>query len=103
METRRRAPREQRHLRFACQDDQHGQVLDLSAVGLRVRTPKAWANGTRVGPLTLTFEDGRRAEVTAVVVWVKRRDAAAAEMGLDLLEANRDYFDRLAPVRPSSV
>lgn len=99
MDPQRKAPRWSRTLRFEADDAFKGEVLDLSAVGLRLR-PKGVTSVT-VGPKlyagTLTFESGAHVRLK-----VRVARASGAELGLEIAEADKTFYDALPRLRRDS-
>lgn len=93
MDPERRAPREPRTVRFEAHGGPSAEVVDLSAVGMRVKVSQDLALQS-VFSGVLHFDETRRAEVKVRVVWSN----AAAQghlVGLEIVEAGKDFFDAL--------
>jgi hypothetical protein len=83
-------------------DGWSGRVLDISAVGLRVSCARLLPEHTQV-QATLRFEDDSQVQVKLGVVWtapVGTRDNAEPEQGLEILEAQKDFYDALPKILP---
>ena len=94
----RKAPRWARKLRFEADDAFKGDVVDLSAVGMRVRVKKeAVSPGPQLLPGTLTFENGLHVRIKVRVVRVD-----GPEVGLEIAEADRAFYDALPKLRKDS-
>ena len=99
MDPQRKAPRWNRRLVFSADDGLKGDVLDLSAVGLRVRVRGGAAKASpRLLQGTLTFEDGSRVRIK---VKVARAEVIGEyeELGLEIAEADRTFFDALPELK----
>jgi len=91
-------PRLKRSLAFLLPDGWRGEVVDMSAAGLRVLSvavlePKSEVEGT------LVLEDGDRIPLKAKVIWATPPDHKAlvlAEMGLELQNVPETYLRALA-------
>ncbi|MBK7857344.1 MAG: PilZ domain-containing protein [Archangiaceae bacterium] len=100
----RKAPRWERKLRFVADDAFKGEVLDVSAVGLKVRVPVAAAVevSERVLPGTLTFESGSHVRIKVRVARVTPEDHELVVLGLEIAEADKGFFDALPRLRRES-
>ena len=99
----RKAPRWDRKLRFAADDGFQAEVLDVSAVGMRVRV--TGAKGVEVGAKLwagmLSFEDGSNVRIKVRVARVTR-DQEHTELGLEIAEADKAFYDALPKLRHDS-
>jgi hypothetical protein len=85
-------------LAFLLPDGWRGEVVDLSATGLRIQclallTPQAIIEGT------LVVDAKTSVKLRGVVVWTSppdHRGFVPAEFGLELLEVPQAYLDALA-------
>ncbi len=79
-------------------DGWRGEVVDVSATGMRVRSVVVLApNSELEGALVL--EDGRQIPVAAVVVWTAPAELAGAglsEFGLELVRPSEQYLAAIA-------
>lgn len=95
MDPQRRAPRWSRKLRFEADDLFKGEVHDLSAVGMRVVVRRGGATpGKKLLPGTLTFENGANVRIKVRVV-----RANGSELGLEIAEADKSFYDALPKLR----
>jgi hypothetical protein len=95
VDPQRKAPRWNRRLVFSAEPGFRGDVLDLSAVGLRVRVRGGTVQaGPALLPGQLAFEDGSR---VALKVRVARAEVIGEyeELGLEIAEADKSFFDAL--------
>lgn len=86
-------------------DGWRGEVIDLSAVGMRVRSLVLLAPMTVVDG-ALLLEDGCRIPLQAEVVWSRPPDHTTyvpAEMGLELLAPSEMYLRALAELFAEGV
>ncbi len=98
IEPERKFPRLKRSLTFLLPDGWRGEVIDLSAVGLRIRsiailTPRANLEGK------LLLDDGTAIPLKVSVVWTTPPDHARnvlSEIGLKLLDGPDAYRAALA-------
>lgn len=100
MDPQRKAPRWNRRLVFTADEGFKGDVLDLSAVGLRVRVKGGTVEASsRVLGGMLTFEDGRHVRIK---VRVARAEVIGEyeELGLEISEADKAFFDALPELKP---
>jgi hypothetical protein len=99
MDPERRSPRWQRKLHFEADEAFKGEVLDLSAVGLRVKHRGATSEtpGERLYAGTLTLENGAHVRIKVRVV-----RAEGAELGLEIAEADKTFYDALPRLRRDS-
>lgn len=99
MDPQRKAPRWTRKLRFEADDAFKGEVLDLSAVGMRLHLKRATAlePGRRLYSGTLTFENGAHVRIKVRVV-----RASGTELGLEVAEADKTFYDALPKLRKDS-
>jgi hypothetical protein len=101
MDPQRKAPRQARRLRFAADDAFAGEVLDISAVGLRVLVVKARQApqpGSKLLSGTLSLEDGSHIRIKVKVARATR-DGGNVEVGLEIAEADKSFFDALPKLR----
>jgi hypothetical protein len=99
-EPQRKAPRWPRTLRFQADDGFSGDVQDLSAVGLRVlcgKVKKLEPGGRLIGG-TLTFENGTTVRIKVRVARVSR-ESDKTELGLEIAEADKSFYDALPRLR----
>jgi hypothetical protein len=100
VDPQRKAPRWERTLRFQADDAFKGEVLDVSAVGMKVRVKaaRAVAPSSRLYPGTLTFEDGSHVRIK---VTVARAEPAGdfVDLGLQVAEADKSFYDALPRLR----
>jgi hypothetical protein len=99
-EPQRKAPRWSRSLRFEADDSFKGDVTDLSAVGLKVicgpKVKKVDPGKTLSG--TLTFENGAHVRIKVKVARVTRT-VEQTEVGLEIAEADKSFYDALPKIR----
>ena len=97
VDPQRKAPRWARHLKFEADDAFKGEVLDLSAVGMRLIVTKAMPLvSDKLLSGTLTFEDGSHVRIK-----VRVRRAEADEVGLEIAEADKTFFEALPKLHES--
>ena len=101
MDSKRKAPRWSRKLRFEADGAFGGEVSELSAVGmrLRVKATKAIETDGEVLAGTLTFETGANVRIKVRVARVKPDDDEHLELGLEITEADKGFFDALPKLR----
>lgn len=92
MDPERRAPRISHAARFES-GTWSGQVVDFSAVGLRVRTAGRPALGAVVDAI-IWFRESHPVQIRARVVRCAL-GLSSQEVGLELVEASKDFFDQL--------
>lgn len=95
MDPQRKAPRWTRRLVFTADDGFSGDVLDLSAVGMRMRVKGGTESvSPRQLPGTLRFEDGSSVRIK---VRIARAEVIGEfeELGLEITEADKSFFDAL--------
>ena len=93
----RQVPRLKKKLPFVLEDGWRGEVVDLSAAGLRIECLAVLAPLSTVEG-TLTHE-GKPLKVRAVVIWAEPPDHASflpAEVGLELLDTSTEYLALVA-------
>lgn len=94
----RALPRLKRNLPFHLPDGWRGEVVDLSATGLRLQSIAVLEKDTLIeGELELG--EGERLTLKCEVVWANPPDHAGfvpAEMGLAILNPPPEYIDALA-------
>ena len=94
----RTVPRLRTSLPFLLPDGWRGEVVDLSATGLRIQclallSPQSTIEGT------LVIDDEHRIRLKGVVVWTSPPDHQGfvpAEFGLELVEVPEEYLEALA-------
>ncbi|HLT29963.1 MAG TPA: PilZ domain-containing protein [Myxococcaceae bacterium] len=89
----RSLPRLTRRLTISVHDGWKGEVVDLSAVGLRIRTVLDLPKDSQI-EAALQLEGGRTIPIRARVVWVnpaQHLEKVPAELGLELSEVSEDY------------
>lgn len=94
----RSLPRLTRHLTLSVHDGWKGEVVDLSAVGMRIRTVLELPKDSEVEAALLLGEN-ISIPIRARVVWVKAADHLAqvpAEIGLELIEISDAYSHLVA-------
>ncbi len=96
VDSHRKAPRWTRKLTFEADGLFRGDVTDLSAVGMRlvVKRDKAIEAGEALLAGTLTFEDGSHVRIKVRVARVTLA-AEDAELGLEIAEADKSFYDAL--------
>ena len=83
---------------IALPDGWRGEVVDLSATGLRIRTLAIIPRHTELEG-SLELPDGRKVAVKGTVMWFTPPDHArgiAAEMGVQLKDASAEYLALVA-------
>ena len=100
MDPQRKAPRQARRLRFQADDAFAGDVLDLSAVGLRVQVKpnRAVKPGDKLLSGTLTLENGSTIRIK-VRVARSEKQGELVELGLEIAEADKSFYDALPKLR----
>jgi len=100
VDPQRKAPRWDRKLRFEADDGFKAEVTEISAVGMkaRCRGAKAVEAGKKLWPGTLHFEDGSHVRIKVRVARVSR-DQEWTELGLEIAEADKAFFDMLPKIR----
>ncbi|MFN0063080.1 MAG: PilZ domain-containing protein [Myxococcaceae bacterium] len=100
----RHIPRVRRTLSVWTREGVEGEVVDLSAVGLRVQAIAELApTGRFEGELLL--EDGRRVAVSGIVAWRSPADIpgfTAGEIGVELVEPTEEYLRVVASLFAAS-
>ena len=94
----RRVPRLKKSLPFELPDGWAGEVVDLSAVGLKVQSVALLAEGAVVTG-TLVLPGGSRLVLSGRVIWCKAPDHARhalAEIGIELVDPPELYLRSLA-------
>jgi hypothetical protein len=94
----RRVPRLQTSLQFLLPDGWKGEVVDLSANGLRLQCLLMLDKDSEVSG-TLVFPDGKRLEIQGTVVWTADpvfEHHVPAELGIELSSVSQEYLDALA-------
>lgn len=94
----RKLPRLVAGLTFVMPDGWHGDVVDLSAAGMRVQSLVSLEPPTVIEGV-LVMPGDRRIPLRAEVVWSTPPDHTSfvpAEMGLELLDAPAEYLVALA-------
>jgi hypothetical protein len=98
MDFERKVPRLRASLSFLLPDGWKGEVVDLSATGIRMRSLAVLERETEVAG-TLVLPDGRKIALTGMVVWTSPPNYAAympAEIGLQLTNVPADYLEAVA-------
>jgi hypothetical protein len=98
MDPQRRSPRWNRKLTFQADDGFKGEVLDLSAVGMKVSCKKKAPDVGEKLSGTLTFENGAHVRIKVTVVRSKRV-GGESEVGLEISEADKSFYDALPKLR----
>jgi hypothetical protein len=90
-------PRLRKDLTLQLPDGWLGDVVDVSATGMRVRSGVMLPIGSEFRG-TLQWPDHAPFQVGARVVWVKPREAGLIplEMGLEMVEPTPEYLEALA-------
>src|SRR5687768_12458842 len=103
MDPQRKAPRWPRRLRFSADEGFSGQVLDVSAVGMRLKvtSSKLPAPSNRLWPGTLSLEIGAHVRIKVRVTRVAS-GGGGKEVGLEIAEADRAFYDALPKMRRDS-
>jgi hypothetical protein len=99
-EPQRKAPRWTRNLRFQADDSFKGEVIDLSAVGMKVvcGRVKRLEVSDRLVPGTLTLENGAHVRIKVKVARIEKT-ADRTEVGLEIAEADKSFYDALPKIR----
>jgi hypothetical protein len=98
MDPVRQVPRLQQNLTLELPDGWKGDVVDLSAIGMRVQSVLLLPVDTELEG-TLVLPDGERLVLKAIVVWATAPDHVAyvpAEMGLELRDIPERYLQAVA-------
>jgi hypothetical protein len=94
----RKVPRLHKSLPFILEDGWRGDVVDLSAAGMRIRSlAQLEAQSTIEGQLILG--DGRSIAVRGIVTWTQAATLPGfdrAEMGLQLVDVSDEYLNAVA-------
>ncbi|MGI5862210.1 MAG: PilZ domain-containing protein [Myxococcales bacterium] len=93
----RSAPRLEAAIPIRLPDGWHGEVINLSTTGMRVRSIAMLEPGKLIDA-TLEIR-GREVPIKALVVWADPPEfdiGAAGEIGLALEQVSQDYLDQLA-------
>ncbi len=94
----RRFSRLRKSLTFLLPDGWRGEVVDLSATGLRIQSIVVLEkNAVIEGSLVLL--DGRQLKLKGKVVWIRPPDHLAsvpAEIGLELVDIPEEYLGELS-------
>lgn len=96
----RTLPRVSKHLDFELPDGFRGEVVDLSATGLRIQCIAEIPLQTVVEG-ALRVKGGQRIPLKGTVVWKQpadHRGYVPAEIGLELAEAPEEYLKLLAQI-----
>lgn len=97
-DAKRTLPRVHRQLDFELPDGWRGEVIDLSATGLRIRCLAEIALGTVIDG-TLRLRAGDAIRLRGAVVWSQPADHRAyepAEIGIELQEVPDAYLELVA-------
>jgi hypothetical protein len=99
-EPQRKAPRWPRSLHFQADEGFSGDVTELSAVGLRLICGKVKKVevGAKLFAGTLTFENGTDVRIKVRVARVSR-ESDKTELGLEIAEADKSFYDALPRLR----
>lgn len=98
MDAIRKLPRLQKSLVLLLPDGWKGDVVDLSAVGMRVQSLLVLPEGAELEGVLL-LPGGEQLPVKGEVVWTLAPDhvnRVPAEMGLELLDVSEAYLKALA-------
>jgi hypothetical protein len=98
MEPNRQLPRLKKSLAFLLPDGWQGEVVDLSAIGMRVQSLVLLPEGTEVKG-TLMLPGSSPLPIQGKVVWSQAPDhenRIPAEMGLELTSVSEPYLEAVA-------
>ena len=93
-------PRHKRALAFLLPDGWRGEVVDLSLVGLKIRSVAVLPSSEHIDG-ELVLEDGRKIALKCQVVWSTPPDPGGlmfAEAGLELIDVPDEYRRALADI-----
>ncbi len=91
-------PRLKTSLTFHLPDGWRGEVVDLSATGLRIRCVAVLEKNLEFEG-TLVLQDGKQIPLPVRVVWIRLPDHAGylpGEVGFELLQVPNEYHSELA-------